>query len=540
MPVPHADIGTAIREVNRDFATTSLVSLLLVATIVAVAMRNVVGLLVLLPPLLLANILTISLVSLIFGSVNLYTSMGGAIVFGLGIDFGIHLVARYREELGRGISRAEAVCSAWSQTGPPCTTAALTSAAGFLMFLVAEFGGMRQLGVLLALGVLLSLTMMLLVLPLLLTRIPLVARTPARAPAVPRRYRIGAALTVIAVCVALLPSVSSLRVDYDVSAIKSEGLAWDELTDQERQYRQNAFPPVHLSSGDRSALHRELDVRITRGDFDYVRGVLSVDSVLPPDQDERLDALAGLIQTARNPLRDFASTELKSVLVQIGELDTAPVSVADLPEGFAHLLGVPGDQVLLLPQGNMLDLRLAEGLVQELEDYADIAASGFFVAAALGRVLTHDLPLVAMLALLTVLVIIVVDLRRPAVVVIAVASLALGIVWAMSALAAVGIPINIVNVVALPMLLGIGVDIIVHLLHRLRTGSSLGLTLRTTGVAVLLSTLTTIAAFVSLTAADHRGLQSIGLVILMGLTAMLVAALLVVTSGSTLLADKKG
>ena len=53
---PHADIATAVREVREDFARTSIVSLLLVATIVGLAFRNVAGLLVLLPPLVLANV----------------------------------------------------------------------------------------------------------------------------------------------------------------------------------------------------------------------------------------------------------------------------------------------------------------------------------------------------------------------------------------------------------------------------------------------------------------------------------------------------
>ena len=88
------------------------------------------------------------------------------------------------------------------------------------------------------------------------------------------------------------------------------------------------------------------------------------------------------------------------------------------------------------------------------------------------------------------------------------------------------IRINIINVVAIPMLLGIGIDVIVHLLHRVRSGDDVGRALRTTGMAVLLSTVTTISAFLSLTLADSRGLQSMGLVVLIGLTAVFMSAIL--------------
>jgi predicted RND superfamily exporter protein len=527
---PHADIGTAVREVRQDFRNTSLFSLLLVATIAALALRNIAGLLILVPPLLLANVLAISAVSLIFGSLNLYTSMGGALVFGLGIDFGIHLVARFREELGNGLDPPEAVRAAWCMTGPPCLTAALTSAAGFLVFLVAEFEGMRQLGVLLALGVILSLAMMLLVLPMLLTRIPLSDRATGRRPPKGRRSWPWTMAVVVLLSAVLIPAIPNLQFEYDISAIKSEGLAWDELTPEEQGYRQNAFPPVYIRTDDRTGLHEHFAERIDRGDFEHVRGVVSLDSVLPPDQEQRLAAMASLVKSANHPRRVYLRPSMRETLERLGDLDTEPIRPEDLPDGLAQLVGARGNQVLLLLEGNMLDLRVAEALSRELDEYKDEAASAFFVEAALGKVISADLPRVAGLALLIVLLIIVFDLRKPGLVTIATASLLLGITWAAASLALFGVRINIVNVVAMPMLLGIGIDIVVHLLHRLRSGSSVGETLRNTGVAVFFSTMTTIAAFVSLTAAQHRGLQSIGLVILIGLSAVLMATVLIITT----------
>jgi len=527
---PHADIGTAVREVREDFSRTSLVSLLLVATIVGLALRSVAGLLVLMPPLILANVLAISITSLLYGSLNLYTSMGGAIVFGLGIDFGIHLVARFREELGRGRSRPEAVREAWSTTGPPCFVAAVTSTAGFLVFLVAEFEGMRQLGVLLALGVVLSLVMTLTILPLLLTRIPLRAQTSRQSKDQVDQRQHWPAIAIVLISALLIPSLPDLEFDYDLSAIKSEGLAWDELTPTEQRSRENAFPPVYITTTDRSTLHRHLAERIRRGDFEHVRGVVSLDSVLPPDQERRLQALGPLIELANHPMRSLLEPPMRAVLERLGRLDGRRVEVEDLPEGLLHLVGAREEQVLLLPQGNMLDLRLASALSRELDEYRDSAASGFFVAAALGEVMSRDLPRVAVLALLMVLLIILFDLRKPALVAVATVSLLLGVAWAAGALARSGVRVNVVNVVAMPMLLGIGIDVIVHLLHRLRSGSSIRNTLRTTGLAVLFSTLTTIAAFVAMTSAHHRGLQSIGFFVLIGLSAILVAAVTVIVT----------
>ena len=506
-----------------------MLALFLVTAIVTIAVRSIVGLAILVVPLILSNLFAVSAVVLVFGSLNLYTAIGGAIVFGLGIDFGIHLITRYREELESGEGRHDAVCTAWSAAGPPCLTAALTSAAGFLAFLVAELEGLRQLGVLLALGVVTSLALMALLLPGMLTRLPLLAHSVSVGRTQAGVRKLFGALAIVVISVLLIPAAPGLQFDHDLSAIKSKGLAWDELTDEQQAQREVGYPPVYIRTDNRNALHRELEERIADDEFKHVRGVVSLDTLLPPDQDDRLAAMERLIAAANHPRRDYQRPALRDFLKRVARLDTAPVDVSEIPDGLRHLVGAEREQVLLLPAGNMLDLRAAGELVDELAEFRDAAVSAFFVEAALGSVITRDLPLVAATTLLIVMTIIIFDLKRSWSVFVALTSLLLGIAWTAGALTRTGTSINIVNIVALPMLLGIGIDIVVHLVHRVRTGTSIDRVLRTTGVAVLYSTLTTAGAFVSLTLAAHRGIQSIGYVVLIGLAALLVAAVLVVS-----------
>jgi len=372
--------------------------------------------------------------------------------------------------------------------------------------------------------------MMLLILPLLLTRIPMSSRVLQRRLAPRRRILPWTVAALILVTVGLVASIPKLQFEYDISKIRSEGLAWDELTPEQRTYRQNAFPPVVIRPDDRSALHNHFNEKLALDQLQYVRGVVSLDSLLPADQDQRLEAMARLIKTANHPRREYLRPAMRDTLERIGELDNEKVLPHHLPAGLAHFVGANDNRVMLLLQGNMLDLRVAEAMSQELGEYREEAANEFLVEAALNKVISRDLPRVAMLALLIVLSIIVFDLRTSRLVLIAAGSLLLGVVWAAGALAAFGVRVNIINIVALPMLLGIGIDIVVHLLHRLRAGNSIGETLQTTGIAVLFSTLTTIAAFLSLTVAQNRGLQSIGLVVLIGLAAIFTAAVMVVSS----------
>ena len=391
---------------------------------------------------------------------------------------------------------------------------------------------------------LLSLIMMLLLLPVLLrsfsvpARKPPARKPPARPAAKTPRYAwLMTAAAVVTIITGLL--IPRLEIEYDISALRSGGLGWRELTPDQRTYRQNAFPPVVIKTNNRTEQHRYFQELIDRGTLPHIRAVVSLDSIIPPDQDLRLAAMEKLIHDANDPRRAYFPAAIRTTLEKIGELDTARVLPSDLPAGLAHLIGAHDERVLLLLQGNMLDLREAQAMSQELAPYQEHAANEFLAQASIYRILKDDLPRVGALALLVVLLIVVIDLRRSRFIVVAVCSLSLGMIWAAGSLAAFGVRINIVNVIALPMLLGIGIDVVVHLLHRLRSGDGIDRTMRTTGVAVLVSTVTTIAAFLSLTIADNRGLQSVGLVILIGLSAVFLAgAVIVLTTWRSLaLAD---
>jgi predicted RND superfamily exporter protein len=176
----------------------------------------------------------------------------------------------------------------------------------------------------------------------------------------------------------------------------------------------------------------------------------------------------------------------------------------------------------------MADLRECYALSRELDPHVNGAINGFLVAASIYKTLLRDLPNVAALALISVLLIFAFDLRQIRLIFIGSLSFLTGLIWAAGSLVIFDIRINIINVAALPMLLGIGIDIIVHLQHRLRSGDNLSTTLRTTGIAVFLSTATTISAFFSLTLANSRGLQSMGFVVLIGLSAVFLSSLMLI------------
>jgi hypothetical protein len=90
-----------------------------------------------------------------------------------------------------------------------------------------------------------------------------------------------------------------------------------------------------------------------------------------------------------------------------------------------------------------------------------------------------------------------------------------------------GLPLNFANIIALPLLVGVGVDSGIHMVHRMRTEPPAdGNPLHTsTSRAVFLSALTTIASFGNLAFSTHLGMASMGQLLTLGMVVSLLAVL---------------
>jgi hopanoid biosynthesis associated RND transporter like protein HpnN len=131
-------------------------------------------------------------------------------------------------------------------------------------------------------------------------------------------------------------------------------------------------------------------------------------------------------------------------------------------------------------------------------------------------------------ALAVILILLVVTLRNlmdPLAVVI---PLLYGALLTTAALTLAGIAFNFANIIALPLLLGIGVDNGIHMVHRLRRfGSPANLLRTTTARAIVLSALTTLVSFANLSFSAHPGTASLGRILTLGIALILVSTLLI-------------
>jgi hypothetical protein len=133
----------------------------------------------------------------------------------------------------------------------------------------------------------------------------------------------------------------------------------------------------------------------------------------------------------------------------------------------------------------------------------------------------------ALYALAAIVLVLLLDLRRLADLALGLFPLAAGVILTLGVMGMCGISLNPANMIALPLIVGVGVDNGVHVLHDYRNRAR-GLPYRlgaATGRGVLVAGLTTVLGFGTLITARHAGMASLGLTLALGVTFCMMASL---------------
>ena len=255
-------------------------------------------------------------------------------------------------------------------------------------------------------------------------------------------------------------------------------------------------------------------------DPDVVRAVDEVKAVVADMNPGPLQD--GLKSFQRTVLRDFTKL-LKLLKAQ----QTLPPEQELLPEELRVRYVSPEGYYLLSvqPSVNIWERENLERFLDEVESTGVTLVGHPVVQSHILSSFDRAFKVTPWYTLIGVLSVMLLYLKRPAPVLLSFLPTALGVYYIFSVMGAFGFDFNVVNFVALPISVGIGAVYGVHALHRLKWEQSL--LASSTGYAILLSGLTTIAGFASLILAHHRGLSSFGFVISVGVLANLVVSLFI-------------
>jgi len=551
-------------------ARAGLLSLVLVLVILWWALRSPPQIVAALVTLIVGLIWTAGFAALAIAHLNLISIAFAVLFVSLAIDFSIHLCLHVSES---GSVRQGSLAVAGS-----LGLCAISTACGFYAFVFTDYRGIAELGVIAGSGMLIGLAANLTVLPALLTLWPGAASpAPLRLPESGRRVRLAAAAVMVGSLLALpwlrfdanplnlqSPQVESVSTLRDLMASGERGLwqaaslapDWDQaaaraaafeaLDEVEKvDWLATLVPQDQAAQGDIIA-----DMAFVLAPDPFAR------EWLPPDTSEQRaaaaalgDAIAGMDTDEARMLttaltRLAAASDQALVSVEAGLLGALPGRLAALDlamtaQPFA-LDDVPAELVLPYrdPSGMLrLDIHPAEDVAADpvalarfvtalrnvdtdvSDDPVIVVEAGRIVIGAFAQALVTALALIA--ALLYAVT------RRARDVAVVLAPLALAAAATGAVMAAAGLALNFANVIVLPVLLGIGVDSAIHLLHRQRRESRQSLLRTATARGVLFSALTTMAGFGTLALSPHLGTASMGLLLLIGVSLTTLAMLTV-------------
>lgn len=142
--------------VKHDIISTVAGSVLLVGSVFYLGFRRLKPLLAIFHVLVLCCLGAVAAGTLIFGTLNAITMGICAIMIGMGVDFGMLLYGTYRANLNRGLPHVEAATGSVTLLGRGILFGASTAGASFMSLALSESPGFAQLGVLIGIGVLLA------------------------------------------------------------------------------------------------------------------------------------------------------------------------------------------------------------------------------------------------------------------------------------------------------------------------------------------------------------------------------------------------
>ncbi len=589
VPMADEEFGTLAEGAGINAIVTALTVLVIVwaalkslRIVLAVAWTVVAGLAV-----------TAAIGLLMVGALNLISVAFAVLFVGIGVDFGIQFSVRYRSERYKEARLDRALAQAAGKAGRPLALAAAATAAGFYSFWPTDYRGVSELGIIAGTGMFIAFFAAITLLPALLFLLrPPPEKEPvgylflAPADRFLTNYRSWVVALTLLAALAGTPLLRHLRFDFNPLNLRSpkvESVAtFLDLTND---------PDTDTNTVDilapSLAAVPPLVVRLQK--LPEVARVISIYSLVPDDQDEKVAVIAALATSLiplldknreREPPTDAQSVEamdraadafvatakgltgkgaddarrLAGLLRQLAaappqlreqarktfvpsldnmlhmlrtSLTAKKVTIASIPEDILREWVTPDGRarIQVTPSG---DANNNDNLLRFTKSVRSIdpAATGEPVAVQeSGDTVVRAFIEAGLWASISIILLLFLVLRRATDVLLTLTPLMLAGLVTLEIMVLTGLPLNFANIIAFPLMLGLGVAFTIYFVMAWRAGTA-NLLQSSLTRAVFFSAMTTATAFGSLWLSNHPGTSSMGKLLALSLTCTLAAALL--------------
>jgi len=480
--------------IQKDINLLSWISFALIGALFFVAFGALRLPLMAMLTLVFAVVFTVGLVSVYPGHLTLLSAFFASVLFGLGIDYGIHLINRMEEFVRDGMTENDALIASSAALAPELTTGAITTAAAFFSIVFSGFKGFAELGVIAGVGVLVCLFMMVTLLPAMAALFPnRIGRI-----ATGKIDRLGGILLV-----AQHPAWAILLGAGAVACALMGRPAFN-----------GNYMDLQPADSETARLERKL---VEKSNFSPQFAVFTFDDK------------AKAVDVADRLLDEPTVAEVRS----ISDLEMlAPVvgNAAGWPAWFLRGFRSEAGRyaVYAYPKANVWEPGQQEEFVAAMKSY-DTGVTGMPV---LGKFMMERseraLVITETLGGFVVFACILLNFRRLIPALLAAMPTIMTMMGMHGIMKLLSMSYTPLNIMALPVVLGIAVDNGVHIVQRYAAEKGdMKRTLAGSGRSVLLATLTTLAAFGSLALTRHRGMASFALLLTIGVAASFLLSVIV-------------
>ncbi|WP_430233351.1 MMPL family transporter [Nitrosomonas communis] len=585
-----------------------IITFVLVAIVLYFAMRSIGMVLAVLLCLTLGLLLTAAFATAAIGQLNVISIAFAVLYIGLGADFAIHFLLRYREVLENGQISTEAMYKAGGEAGSALAACTIANAIGFYAFIPTSYSGVAELGIISGTGMLISLLVTFIIGPALLRYLSKrpISETSNRGSLGKvlefslnwRKLTYAVILVLLLIAIALLPQI---RFDYNLLNMQDpKGKAVQTFRELLALPEHSPWYAIVLTKDREEA--RQLKERLA--ELPEVGKIITFLDFVPTEQEEKLSVIeemaliiGPLILSLSEPstdkqmvmqqleelnalstalghyikehpessLSDSARTlktslaklfslldsmdlsDKKKLLHSIEEdllytlpiaiqrlrtsVEATPFSEQDLPEPLSRRwLSHTGEyRIAVYPSEDIGDNKALARFVRAVQQIAPHATGMPVVSLEAGEAVVEAFIQAFSLALIGITVALLILLRSIKYTLLVLIPLLLSSVFTGVFTVLLNIPFNFANIIALPLLLGLGIDSSLHMVHRsIDNHQESEILIHTsTARAIFYSALTALVDFASLMFSPHKGTASMGALLTVGLAFTLICTLII-------------
>ena len=580
-----------LKSVSNGTKTSGVLALLFVLIILFIAFKSISIIFAICANLLAGLMLTATYATLAVGTLNMISIAFAVLYIGLAVDFAIHICMMYLENCGEK-EKKQAIENAITSLRKSLFFCTLTTSIGFFSFIPTDYRGVAELGLISGVGMLLSLILSFTFLPSLLSVLPKpkIYRSKKKLLNTNKTFYMAKSTTYILFIFAIagLFNIQNLRFDnnpinlnnknapsvnglkkletlnqdnsYSVSVLIPSQAAAVKFTDKQKENPEiekiefigNYIPneqekKISLIEEISLIFGGEIEIRqqgSIDSDFYHERIAIFLQDFKPETKEESL--LIHNIKTLLEKITQLGEHEKNKVFKHLNEnifyyfedfiysislaLSAETVDISNLPNELKSLWISQNDEyrvkLILKNKTDKIDIETFQQLTDE-KRYVFSGApiinseAGHSVTLAFTQAITTALSIIFLMSyVLTKKLKFVFALLAP---------LLLATLSMIFVLTVFSFPINFANIIALPLLLGIGIDSSIHVFHRMKKHNSTHSFYSTsTTKAVIYSALTTSLSFGSLASSSHNGTASLGILLMIGLSFITVAVLSII------------